>query len=70
MMKPDDDFNTIDINDGKPWSSAEDEVLIAAIISGASLDEAATLLCRSGTLADVLRRALHLGVHWPREQLL
>jgi hypothetical protein len=69
MTRNKSDFSTgRDINDGKPWSPSDDQELINAVAAGASLDETATLLRRSGTLVDVARRALQLGLEWPRER--
>ena len=53
-----------DINDNAPWSAADDDDLIAIVSSGASLDAAATFLCRSGNLLDVAQRAATLGLKW------
>ncbi len=58
-----------DINDNEPWSAADDDDLIDAVSSGASLDEAATFLCRSGNLLDVAQRAAVLGLHWRHGRL-
>jgi hypothetical protein len=51
-----------DINDGKPWSDADDKVLRASIVGGNGLLETASLLCRSGTPFEVYKRAKHLGL--------
>lgn len=53
-----------DSNDNEPWSAADDDDLIDAVLSGASLDEAAAFLCRSGNLLDVAQRAIVLGLKW------
>lgn len=58
-----------DINDNEPWSVADDDDLIDAVSSGASLDEAAAFLCRSGNLLDVAQRAVVLGLAWRHGRL-
>ncbi len=58
-----------DINDNEPWSAADDDDLIDAVSSGASLDEAAAFLCRSGNLLDVAQRAVVLGLQWQHGRL-
>jgi hypothetical protein len=42
-----------DINDGKRWSEMDVEDLKAFIEEGATIEEAAEFLCRSGTVAEV-----------------
>jgi hypothetical protein len=53
-----------DVNDDAPWSATDDDDLIDVVLSGASLDEAAAFLCRSGNLLDVAQRAASLGLKW------
>lgn len=57
-----------DLNDGKPWSDADDTVLRASIAAGNSLLETASLLCRSGTPFEVYKRAVKLGVRWHEDR--
>jgi hypothetical protein len=58
-----------DVNDNEPWSAADDDDLIDAVASGASLDQAAAFLCRAGNLLDVAQRAAVLGLQWRRGRL-
>jgi hypothetical protein len=51
-----------DLNDGKPWSDADDEVLRASVAGGSGLLETATLLGRSGTPFEVYKRGIKLGL--------
>jgi hypothetical protein len=53
-----------DVNDGKVWSQSDDHELAAAAKCGATLYEAASLLCRKGSLYDVGERARKLGLSW------
>jgi hypothetical protein len=53
-----------DVNDGKVWSQSDDHELTAAAKCGATLYEAASLLCRKGSLYDVGERARKLGLSW------
>ncbi|MGB8740107.1 MAG: hypothetical protein WCD52_07645 [Xanthobacteraceae bacterium] len=53
-----------DTNDNAPWSATDDDDLIDVVSSGASLDEAAAFLCRSGNLLDVAQRAAALRLKW------
>jgi hypothetical protein len=53
-----------DVNDGKVWSRSDDDELTAAAKCGATLYEAASLLCRKGSLYDVGERARKLGLSW------
>ena len=46
-----------DENDGKEWSQINPADLEDALERGASIDEAATFLCRSGSVGDVARKA-------------
>ena len=51
----------MDKNDGKHWSEIDIEDLKAFIEEGASIEEAADCLCRSGTVEEVRRKARELG---------
>ena len=55
-----------DINEG-PWTATDDEDLKEAVLSGASLDEVATFLCR--TPNDVAQRAAALSLKWRHGKL-
>jgi hypothetical protein len=70
-MQPDkSEINELwDINDNEPWSATDDDDLIEAVSSGASLDEVATFLQRSGNLLDVAQRAAALGLKWRHGRL-
>ena len=52
----------MDIYDGYPWTEMDIEDLKAAIKSGSTIEDAATHLCRSGTIEDVRRKAEELGL--------
>jgi hypothetical protein len=56
--------DTGDANDNEPWSLTDDDDLIEAVSAGATLDEVASFLCRSGNLLDVAKRAMALGLKW------
>jgi hypothetical protein len=65
MQSDEIDINKLwDVNDNEPWSATDDDDLIDAVSSGASLDEAAVFLRRSGNLLDVAKRAIDLGLKW------
>ena len=51
-----------DINQGKPWSQQDDEDLRLEVSTGATIDHAATFLCRP--VDEVLKRAAELGLRW------
>ncbi len=51
---------TADIYDGAPWTEMDTEDLAAAIEHGASIEEAAQFLCRSGTVDEVKRKCEEL----------
>ena len=55
------DNDTEEINTG-PWTAIDEEDLIDALSSGASLEEVASFLCRDPL--DVAERALALGLKW------
>jgi hypothetical protein len=68
-----------DVNDDKPWSQLDLRELRHALAWGESIQEAAHLLGRSGTLSEVKLKAEELGLlsktdettpvefSWPRE---
>jgi hypothetical protein len=51
-----------DIYDGAPWTELDVEDLRAAIEHGLSLEEIASMLCRSGTIHEVRNKARELGL--------
>jgi hypothetical protein len=53
---------TTDINDGKPWSTMDDDDLRDEVAAGASVKDAATFLCRLPD--EVIVRAAALGLRW------
>jgi hypothetical protein len=53
---------TTDINDGKPWSTMDDDDLRNEVAAGESVETAATFLCR--TPDEVAIRAAALGLRW------
>jgi len=53
-----------DINDGKPWSEMDVADLKSSVAHRSSLEETATLLCRSGALFEVACKAGELGLKW------
>jgi hypothetical protein len=53
-----------DIYDGDPWTGMDVRDLTAALRSGSTIEEAAQHLCRSGTIADVRRKAEELGLNY------
>jgi hypothetical protein len=53
-----------DLYDGAPWAEEDERDLKDAVDGGDTLEEAATLLCRSGTLDDVAKKAQELGLRW------
>jgi hypothetical protein len=55
-----------DIYDGEPWSEMDIRELTAALKYGDSIEEAATHLCRSGTVDNVRRKAEELDLISPR----
>ena len=52
----------MDIYDGADWTEMDIEDLKASIEGGASIEDAAEFLCRSGTVDDVARKARELGL--------
>ena len=46
----------MDIYDGADWTEMDIEDLRASIEGGASIEDAAEFLCRSGTVDDVARK--------------
>ncbi len=55
-----------DTNDRKPWSEADIADLKASIAHGATLEGAASFLCRAGTPLEVARKAKELGLRWQK----
>jgi hypothetical protein len=51
-----------DLNDGKPWSEMDLFDLRNSLAYGDSIEEVAGFLCRSGTVAEVKRKAEELGL--------
>jgi hypothetical protein len=51
-------------DDSTPWSELDIEDLRASAESGDSLEDAATLLCRAGTLEEVKTKAQDLGLRF------
>ncbi len=51
-----------DTYDGVPWSEADIAELRIQLAGGASIAEAAQVLCRSGTVASVEAKARELGL--------
>jgi hypothetical protein len=51
-----------DIYDGAGWTGTDVDDLKAAIAHGASVEEAAAHLCRSGTVDEVRRKCRELGL--------
>ena len=52
----------MDINEGKPWSTMDDDDLRNEVVSGASVKDTATFLCRPPD--EVIVRAAALGLRW------
>ena len=53
---------TRDTNDGEPWSEMAIEDLINELRHGGTVETAAALLCRQGTIDEVRRKAKELGL--------
>jgi hypothetical protein len=53
-----------DIYDGVPWTEMAIEDLKGHVAHGATLEETAAFLCRSGTPMDVAAKAKELGLKW------
>ena len=51
-----------DVNDGEPWSEEDIRDLENHVRHGASLEETAEFLCRSGTVEAVAEKAKELGL--------
>ena len=51
-----------DVYDGEPWTEMDLRDLEAAFRCGSTIEDAATHLCRSGTVDDVRRKAEELGL--------
>ena len=52
----------MDIYDGTDWTEMDIEDLRAAIQGGASIQEAADLLCRADGVEEVARKCAELGL--------
>jgi hypothetical protein len=52
----------MDIYDGANWTEMDVDDLKAAIEGGASIEDAAEFLCRSGSIDDVACKARELGL--------
>jgi hypothetical protein len=51
-----------DIYDGAPWTEEDIEEIKNAIAYGSTIDDIAELICRSGSIDDVERKAKELGL--------
>lgn len=51
-----------DIYDGAPWTESSLQDLRAVIESGGSIEDAAELICRQGSIDDVRKKAEELGL--------
>jgi hypothetical protein len=49
-------------NDGKPWDEGEIEDLEHCFKNGGTIEDAARLLCRAGTVEEVRQKAKELGL--------
>jgi hypothetical protein len=54
----------LDIYDKEPWSDMAIEDLKQAVANGATLEETAMFLCRSGEPFAVAKKAKELGLKW------
>ena len=52
----------MDIYDGEDWTEMDIEDLRAAIEGGASIEQAADLLCRADGVEEVARKCAELGL--------
>ena len=59
----------LDAHDGDPWSEMDIRDLTLAMKAGDTVEEAASFLCRSGTVEDVRRKAHELALIWPKGQV-
>ncbi len=50
-----------DTNDGKPWSDIDLDDLRSHAAAGATLEETAAFLCRSGSVEDLAAKAREVG---------
>ena len=57
---------SLDIYDGGPWSDMAIEDLKQQVAAGATLEETAGFLCRSGDPLAVAKKAKELGLKWQR----
>jgi hypothetical protein len=55
-----------DTNDAKEWSEMDIRDLKNHVAHGASLEETAQFLCRSGAAFEVARKAKELGLTWQK----
>jgi hypothetical protein len=53
-----------DTYDGCPWTETDIDDLRSSAESGSTFKEAATFLCRSGSVEDVAKKAAELGLHF------
>jgi hypothetical protein len=51
-----------DTNDGKKWSTLDKRDLAEVLKGGGDIEEAATFLCRAGTVGEVAHTAAELGL--------
>ena len=51
-----------DTKDGKDWSEMDLDDLRYNLTNGGTVEEAAKMLCRGGTVGDVRRKAEELGL--------
>jgi hypothetical protein len=54
-----------DLYDGAPWTDSDIGDLKAGLERGRSVEDIAGLLCRSGSTAEVRRKAAELGLGSP-----
>jgi hypothetical protein len=57
-------FDVKDVNDGKPWSDADDKLIRMSVAASVGLLEIASSLRRSGDPFAIYRRARELGLGW------
>jgi hypothetical protein len=54
----------MDAYDGEPWTEMDIRDLTVALEHGSTIEDAATHLCRSGTVDEVRRKAEELGLKY------
>jgi hypothetical protein len=59
-----------DTNDEKPWNDMDIRDLRASLEHGSTLEEAASFLCRAGTVEEVRKKADELGLTYRRDKTL